>query len=65
MTQILNLNHLAPDIQEEILFLLPADVGRDGINERALRTVVACSDWREQRRRWKLTARELARAFSY
>jgi hypothetical protein len=28
MTQIMNLNHLAPDIQEELLFLPPVSAGR-------------------------------------
>lgn len=53
MTQIMNLLHLAPDIQEEILFLPPATEGRDPIHEHLLREVAACPDWREQRRRWR------------
>ncbi len=48
MTQILNLNFLAPDIQEAILFLPAVDGGGDQINERHLREVVAVADWREQ-----------------
>lgn len=52
MTQIMNLLHLAPDIQEEILFLPPSPGGRDPIHEHLLREVTACADWREQRRRW-------------
>jgi hypothetical protein len=46
MTQIMKLRHLAPDIQEEILFL--PDIR--GLNERNLRPVVSRVDWREQRR---------------
>jgi hypothetical protein len=46
MTQIMQLRYLAPDIQEQILFL-PAV---KGLNERNLRPVVARIDWREQRR---------------
>ena len=46
MTQIMKLLHLAPDIQEQILFLPP--VG--GLNERNLRRIVSTTDWREQRR---------------
>lgn len=58
MTQIMNLLHLAPDIQEEILHLPPVSRGRDPIHEKALRPVAALMDWREQRRRWrKLQAR--------
>jgi len=58
MTQIMNLLHLAPDIQEEILFLPPVTEGRDPVHEHMLREVAACADWREQRRRWhKIRAR--------
>ena len=46
MTQIMKLLDLAPDIQEQILFLPP--VMR--LNERNLRPVVKRIDWREQRR---------------
>src|SRR4051812_33039285 len=41
MTQILNLNYLAPDIQEELLFLSSVVDGRDAVYERLLRPVVA------------------------
>jgi len=54
LTQIMNLLHLAPDIQEEILHLPPVTTGRDPIHEKALRPVAALMDWREQRRRWVL-----------
>lgn len=53
MTQIMNLLHLAPDIQEEILFLPPVTEGRDPVHEHMLREVAACADWGEQRRRWR------------
>lgn len=46
MTQIMKLLNLAPDIQEQILFL-PA---MKGLNERNLRPIVNCIDWHEQRR---------------
>ncbi len=46
MTQIMKLLHLAPDIQEQILFLPPMK----GLNERNLRRVVSQIDWDEQRR---------------
>ncbi len=45
MSQIMQLRHLAPDIQEEILFL-PLIAG---LNERNLRPVVSRIDWSEQR----------------
>jgi len=46
MTQIMKLLDLAPDIQEQILFL----PGITGLNERNLRPIVSQIDWNEQRR---------------
>ena len=51
ITQIMNLLLLAPDIQEEILFLPPTD-GRTSISEPTLRHVSAIIDWRKQREMW-------------
>jgi hypothetical protein len=45
MTQIMNLLNLAPDIQEQILFL----PNWKGLNERNLRSIVRRIDWKEQR----------------
>jgi hypothetical protein len=45
MTQIMKLRDLAPDIQEQLLFL-PI---RRGLNERNLRPVVSRINWNEQR----------------
>jgi len=53
MTQIMNLLNLAPDIQEEILFLAPIEHGRDPIREWQLRPIAAVPDWRKQRRMWR------------
>ena len=53
VTQIMNLLHLAPDIQEAILFLPRVTAGRDPIRERMIRPVVGEPDWRKQRRMWK------------
>lgn len=53
MTQIMNLLNLAPDIQEELLFLSAAFEGRNVLGERELRTLVDGSDWAGQRRRWR------------
>ncbi|MBK9129420.1 MAG: hypothetical protein IPM13_16725 [Phycisphaerales bacterium] len=51
ITQLMNLCHLATDIQEEILFLPLVMSGRDPVHEHMLRR--ACvMDWIEQRRRW-------------
>src|SRR5437016_14138319 len=46
ITQIMKLLQLAPDLQEQILFL--SDV--KGLNERNLRAVVQQLDWSKQRR---------------
>lgn len=52
VTQIMNLLHLAPDIQEAILFLPRVEQGRDPVTERDLRPVAALADWRKQRKAW-------------
>ena len=51
--QILNLLHLAPDIQEALLFLPPTQRGRDTIILADLMPIAACIDWRKQRRLWR------------
>ncbi len=53
VTQIMNLLHLAPDIQEALLFLPRVERGRDPIQERKLRPIAAVPDWRKQRRMWR------------
>ncbi|HPD29070.1 MAG TPA: hypothetical protein PLL20_03680 [Phycisphaerae bacterium] len=53
VTQIMNLLNLAPDIQEEVLFLPRTIQGRDPIREHDLRPIAAVLDWRKQRRMWK------------
>jgi len=57
VTQIMNLLCLAPDIQEELLFLPRVRRGRDPIQERQLRPVAAEPDWDKQRRMWKAIVR--------
>ena len=51
--QILNLIHLAPDIQEALLFLPPTVRGRDPIILADLQPIAAAFDWRKQRRLWR------------
>ena len=53
MTQIMNLLHLAPEIQEEILFLEPVKKGRDPITERYLRPIAQEPSWSGQRLGWE------------
>ncbi len=52
MTQVMNLLLLAPEIQEEILFLPLTHEGRDMLSERAIRSVASIPDWRKQRAIW-------------
>ena len=52
MTQIMNLNHLALDIQEKLLFLPRVTRGRDPIHERMLRPIAAQMEWASQRKMW-------------
>ncbi len=52
MTQIMNLNHLAPDIQEKLLFLPLVADGRDRIHEKMLRPLAQTVDWQKQRKAW-------------
>ncbi|GAA4440293.1 hypothetical protein [Bremerella cremea] len=53
LTQIMNLLLLAPDIQEEILFLPVTERGRDVVTERDLRPIAAATEWEGQRKTWK------------
>lgn len=53
VTQIMNLLNLAPDIQEQLLFLPRTAKGRDPIREHHPRPIAAILDWRKQRRVWK------------
>jgi hypothetical protein len=52
VTQIMHLLHLAPDIQEAILFLPPVARGKDPTPERGVRPIWAVPDWRQQRAMW-------------
>ena len=54
MTQIMNLLHLAPDIQEEILFMEPVHEGRDPMTERDLRPIASLISWNVQHRAWRV-----------
>jgi hypothetical protein len=53
MTQIMNLLNLAPDIQEEIMFLPKTITGRDPVSERNLRRITAIVRWDRQRKAWQ------------
>jgi hypothetical protein len=65
LSQIASLLGLAPDIQEEILFLPRTLKGRDPIQLRHLLLIAAIPDWLKQRSRWKsLTAGRTPSPFS-
>ncbi|MCA9307522.1 MAG: hypothetical protein KDA16_13400, partial [Phycisphaerales bacterium] len=52
-TQIMNLRLLAPDIQEEILYLPLTMSGRDALTEKRVRPIAVTPDWRVQRAMWR------------
>ena len=43
---------LAPDIQEEVLFLAQVEEGRDAVTMRELMRVSVAPTWRQQRAAW-------------
>ena len=53
MSQILALLHLAPDLQEQLLFLQRPARGRNVPVLRQVLHVAAAREWDEQRRRWR------------
>jgi len=57
ISQILGLTLLAPDIQEELLFLPRLISGKSAIHEKMLRPVVSEVDWGRQRAMWKVFSR--------
>jgi hypothetical protein len=52
MTQIMNLNFLAPDIQEELLHLPLVERGRDPLLVLDIQHITAEQSWRRQQRLW-------------
>jgi hypothetical protein len=53
VSQILNLLHLAPDIQESLLFLPRVEEGRAPITLRQLQPLCQMMDWKKQKQRWQ------------
>jgi hypothetical protein len=53
MTQIMNLVLLAPDIQEQLLFLPRIVRGRDPVHLKQLQPIALLLDWQQQRRQWQ------------
>jgi len=58
VTQIMNLLHLAPDIQAEILFLPRVTSGRDPVGDHDLRPIASEVEWGKQRRMWQKVQRD-------
>jgi DNA invertase Pin-like site-specific DNA recombinase len=59
VTQIMNLLNLAPDIQEQILFLSLETAEQCGICEQSIRRLSSLLRWNEQRAQWEaLNSRE-------
>jgi hypothetical protein len=58
MSQIMNLVNLAPDIQEEILFLPKASTGRFPLTETRLRRIAYQPLWDRQRIEWRKLRQE-------
>lgn len=60
ITQIMNLLNLAPDIQENLLYLPRTLKGYDPIREKDMRPITAVPYWQRQRNMWaKLVAQRL------
>lgn len=52
ITQIMNLLLLAPDLQEEILFLARVERGEDPVHLRHVQSIALQPSWRQQRICW-------------
>jgi hypothetical protein len=53
ISQIVSLLHLAPDIQEALLFRTGPERGRDCLGLRHLLPLTKVLDWHQQRRLWR------------
>jgi hypothetical protein len=56
VSQVMNLLHLAPDVQEALLFLPRVERGRAPVLLRDLQPLAAIADWRKQRKVWAALA---------
>ena len=53
ITQMISLLNLAPDIQEEILFIQAEDAEQSQISESAVRKITSTLLWNQQREQWR------------
>ena len=60
ITQIMNLLLLAPDIQEELLFLPRITQGNDPITERHMRSIITLPEWSKQRIIWTKLKKQIS-----
>jgi hypothetical protein len=60
LSQILQLNHLAPEIQEQLLFLPPTRQGSDRLLERHVRSLARLVDWRKQKQLFRAVQEQLS-----
>ncbi len=65
VSQIMDLNYLAPDIQEEVLFLPEITKGRDPWQERRLRKISYELNWNCQRKMWREMVRDAKNAITH
>jgi hypothetical protein len=56
ITQVMNLLQLAPDLQQQLLFLPLTEQGRDAILLRDLQPIASILDWKKQRSLWQQLA---------
>lgn len=61
VSQIMDLLLLAPDLQEEILFMV-GSAGRERVTEHDLRPITAMFGWLEQRKEWNRLERNVHQA---
>jgi hypothetical protein len=54
LTQIMDLNLLAPEIQEELLFWVGQNLRVESTKERDARKLIKFLDWKMQRQIWQL-----------
>ena len=59
LSQILQLTQLAPEIQEQLLFLPPTRRGSDRLLEKHLRPITHLLDWQEQKQRFVVLQQQL------
>jgi hypothetical protein len=52
MSQIMELIWLAPDIQQDLIYMRPTLSGRCPISEVAMRKIAGLLDWSTQRQQW-------------